>query len=248
MSELVIRQLDDSVLTLTLNRPDKKNALDNDLYISLTELLLEGDRDPDVRVIVLHGAGDSFCAGNDIADFVASGGDAESVRAPLRLLQSIAGLSTPLIAAVHGNAIGIGTTLLLHCDLVYGAEDLRLQLPFVRLGLVPEGGSSLLLPQLAGHRRAFEMLVLGESFGADTGREIGLVNEVVPSAKVLDRARERAMQLAALPPQAVVKSKQMLRAHQQDLLQQILVEEVDAFRERLASAEAKAAFDAFLTR
>jgi len=248
MSELVTRQLADGVLTLTLNRPDKKNALNRDLYLALTELLVQGDQDPAVRVILLHGAGDSFCAGNDIGDFIASGGDAESVRVPLRLLQTVAGLATPLVAAVHGHAVGIGTTLLLHCDLVYGAEDLRLQLPFVRLGLVPEGGSSLLLPQLAGHRQAFEMLALGEPFDAVRGREIGLVNEVLPGDRLLSRARERAAQLAALPPEALGKTKQMLRAHQQDLLQQVLVEEVDAFRERLASDEARSALEAVLRR
>lgn len=248
MSELVTRQLDDGVLTLTLNRPDKKNAINRDMYLSLTELLSQGDKDPEVRVILLHGAGDSFCAGNDIGDFIASGGDAESARVPLRLLQTLAGLATPVIAAVHGNAVGIGTTLLLHCDLVYGAEDLRLQLPFVRLGLVPEGGSSLLLPQLTGHRQAFEMLVLGEPFDAARGREIGLVNEVLPGDQLLTRARERAAQLVALPSEAVLKTKQMLRAHQQDLMQQVLVEEVDAFRERLTSDEVQAALGAALKR
>ncbi|NVK40851.1 MAG: enoyl-CoA hydratase/isomerase family protein [Oceanospirillaceae bacterium] len=241
MSELVIRQFDSGVLTLTLNRPDKKNAINRDMYLALTELLHQADSDPEVRVILLHGAGDSFCAGNDLGDLITAGDDAESARVPLRLLQTLAGLETPLIAAAHGNAIGIGTTLLLHCDLVYGAGDLQLQLPFVRLGLVAEGGSSLLLPQLMGHRQAFEMLVLGEPFGAERGREIGLVNEVLSADQLLPRARERASQLAGLPCRAVLKTKQMLRAHQQDLLQQVLVEEIDAFRERLASEEARSA-------
>lgn len=248
MSELVIRQFDSGVLTLTLNRPDKKNAINRDMYLALTELLHQADRDPETRVILLHGAGDSFCAGNDLGDLISSGGDVESARVALRLLQTLAGLDTPLIAAVHGNTVGIGTTLLLHCDLVYGAEDLRLQLPFVRLGLVPEGGSSLLLPQLIGHRQAFEMLALGEPFGAERGREIGLVNEVLSADQLLPRARERASYLAGLPCRAVLKTKQMLRAHQQDLLQQVLVEEIDAFRESLASEEARSALTSALKR
>ena len=248
MSELVIRQCVDGVLELTLNRPQKKNALNRDLYLALTELLQQADADADVKAVLLSGAGDSFCAGNDIADFVSNGGGADAARVPLRLLQTLAGLEKPLIAAVKGHAVGIGTTLLLHCDLVYGADNTRLQLPFARLGLVPEGGSSLLLPQLAGHRRAFELLVLGEAFDAECGRSVGLINEVTTVDDVLPRARERARTLVALPEQAVRKCKQMLRAHQQDLLQQVLVEEIDAFRERLDSAEAREALMAFMQR
>lgn len=248
MSELLTQRYDNGVLGLTLNRPEKKNALNRAMYLSLTELLQQADRDSGIRVVVLSGAGDSFCAGNDLADFIASGGDAESARVPLRLLQTLAAFSKPLIASAQGHAVGIGTTMLLHCDLVYGADDLRLQLPFARLGLVPEGGSSLLLPQLAGHRHAFELLVLGEPFDALRAREIGLVNEVVPRAGLMDRALERARMLASLPTEAVQQSKQMLRAHQQDLLQQVLVEEVDAFRERLASGEARSALESALQR
>ncbi|MCP8690086.1 enoyl-CoA hydratase-related protein [Marinobacterium sedimentorum] len=248
MSELITHQCVDGVLELSLNRPQKKNALNRAMYLSLTEMLQQADSDDAVRVILISGTGDSFCSGNDIADFISSGGSAEAARVPLRLLQTLAGLEKPLVAAIHGHAVGIGTTLLLHCDLVYGADNTRLQLPFARLGLVPEGGSSLLLPQLAGHRKAFELLVLGEAFDADCGRSIGLINEVTGAEQVLTRARDRACALAALPQQALRKSKQMLRAHQQDLLQQVLVEEIDAFRERLNSAEAQGALMAFMQR
>lgn len=248
MSELITRQCADGVLELTLNRPEKKNALNRDMYLGLTEMLQQADADEAVSVVLLCGAGDSFCAGNDIADLVSSGGGAQAARVPLRLLQTLAGFEKPLVAAIQGHAVGIGTTLLLHCDLVYGAADCRLQLPFVRLGLVPEGGSSLLLPQLTGHRRAFELLVLGEAFDADCGRDIGLLNEVVPVGQLMERARGRAAALAGLPQQALRNSKQMLRAHQQDLLQQVLVEEIDAFRERLDSAEARGALMAFMQR
>ncbi len=248
MSDVITRQCVDGVLELTLNRPQKKNALNREMYLGLTEMLQQADSDDAVRVILLSGAGDSFCSGNDIADFVSSGGSAEAARVPLRLLQTLAGLEKPLVVAIHGHAVGIGTTLLLHCDLVYGADNTRLQLPFARLGLVPEGGSSLLLPQLVGHRKAFELLVLGEAFDADCGQSIGLINEVTGVEQVLARAQDRARALAALPQQALRKSKQMLRAHQQDLLQQVLVEEIDAFRERLNSAEAQGALMAFMQR
>jgi len=248
MSELITRQYDNGVLELTLNRPQKKNALNREMYLGLTELLQRADTDETVKAVLLSGTGDSFCAGNDIADFVSSGASVEAARVPLRLLQTLAGLEKPLVAAIQGHAVGIGTTLLLHCDLVYGADNSRLQLPFARLGLVPEGGSSLLLPQLVGHRKAFELLVLGEVFDADCGLGIGLINEVTSVDQVLQLARERAAKLAALPQQAVRKSKQMLRAHQQDLLQQVLVEEIDAFRERLHSEEAQHALMAFMQR
>ncbi len=165
---------------------------------------------------------------------------------PLKFLQILSTFSKPIIAAVAGDAVGIGTSMLLHCDLVFCTETSRFQLPFARLGLVPEGGTSLLLPQQLGHRLAFELLVLGNAINGNRAAELGLVNYVV--SEPLSDAIKTAKQLASMPPQAVKQSKKMLKSHHQDLLQSVLVEEVEQFKERLSSAEAKEAFTAFIEK
>ncbi|WP_428035626.1 enoyl-CoA hydratase-related protein [Amphritea sp.] len=248
MSELLNITTRERICQIVLNRPEKKNALTLAMYAGLAAALLAADNDPQVRVIVLSSSGDSFCSGNDIADFIAAASRPGAVEAPLRFLQTIASLKKPLMAVVSGAAVGIGTTLLLHCDLVIASDQARFQLPFARLGLVPEGGSSLLLPQLVGHRRAFELLVMGDTFSAATAREMGLVNRVVMHSSLQDLAMLEAGKLAALAPEAVCQSKAMLRSYTQKQLDAVLVAEVKQFADRLQSAEAAEALQAFVEK
>lgn len=248
MSELLNITTRERICQILLNRPDKKNALTLAMYAGLTEALLAADNDPQVRVIVLGSTSDGFCSGNDIADFIAAGSRPDAVKTPLAFLQTIASLTKPVMAVVPGAAVGIGSTMLLHCDLVIASDQARFQLPFARLGLVPEGGSSLLLPQLVGHRRAFEILVMGESFSAATAREMGLVNRVVIHSSLQDLAMLEAGKLAALAPEAVRQSKAMLRSHTQKQLDAVLVAEVKQFAQRLQSAEAAEALQAFVEK
>ncbi len=242
----ILTEQQGAVLQLTINRPQKKNALTLDMYQGLIDALCAAEKEKGVRAVVLTGQGESFSAGNDIIDFVAAANKPDKVALPLTFLQTIANFSKPLIAAVSGDAIGIGTSMLLHCDLVYCTETTRFQLPFARLGLVPEGGTSLLLPQQLGHRLAFELLVVGDPINGNRAQVLGLANEVVNEP--LDKALQMASKLANMAPEAVSLSKQMLKQHQKDLLQSVLVEEVEQFAKRLSSAEAKEAFSAFIEK
>ena len=238
---------DGHVLHVTLNRPEKKNALTRAMYNALADALLGAADDGDIRVVVLSGRDGVFTAGNDLGDFMMdppTGPDSPV----FRFLTALVGFPKPLVVAVNGPAIGIGTTLLLHADLAYAAPDTRFQMPFVPLGLVPEAASSLLVPRLAGHARAAELLMFGEPFSAETAREIGLVNEVAPASDVVDRALERARQLAALPPAAVRLTKAFLRRPHADAVADTISQEGAAFIERLASPEAQEAFTAFFEK
>lgn len=248
MSEHILVSQSGQVRQLVLNRADKKNALTLAMYNRLSEALLAADSDPEVRVIVLRAEGDSFCAGNDIADFVAAVNNPDAMQAPLNFLRAISGVSKPVIAAVSGAAVGIGSTMLLHCDLVVASQQTRFQLPFVKLGLVPEGGSSLIMPQLAGHRKAFELLVLGEPFDAETGVELGLVNQIVTPEQLQQRTMQLAEEVAALAPEAVRQSKALLKQNMHDQLQQVIQAEGELFAARLHSAEAQEALQAFIEK
>lgn len=249
MSDEILQQLSDhGVLTLTLNRPDKKNALTGLMYQVLTETLNTSAQDDAIKVLMIRGSGTDFSAGNDIYDFVAAISDPDKIRIPLGFLQAISSFPKPIVAAVSGVAIGIGTSLLLHCDLVYADETARFQLPFTKMGLVPEGGTSLMLPSALGHRKAFELLVLGEAFNAQVAAEVGLINAAVPSAQLIDIAMEKAEKLAMMGPEAVRQSKAMLKQHDDHRLQSVLVSEVEAFAARLSSNEARATFMAFMQK
>ena len=249
MSDVVLKSLSDQgVLTLTLNRPEKKNALTGAMYQILTDSLKEAEKDDAVRVVVLCGAGSDFSAGNDIHDFVSAISDPQKIRIPLGFLQAISSFTKPILAAVSGVAIGIGTSLLLHCDLVYADETAKFQLPFTKMGLVPEGGTSLLLPSALGHRKAFEILVLGDAFNAKTATEIDLINAEVPSVSLIETVTEKANQLAQMGPEAVRQSKAMMKQYDDNKLQSVLVSEVEAFAARLSSAEARATFMAFMQK
>jgi len=217
------------------------------MYRQLGEALAAADAAADVRAVLLHGTRECFSAGNDLADFLKPRGPDEESPATA-LFRTLPAMRKPVVAAVAGPAIGIGCTLLLHCDLVYAGENARFQLPFVPLGIVPEFGSTLLLPLLAGYQRAAELLLLGEPFSAEQAREAGIVNAVVPSAEVLEIAERKARALAALPPESVRLTKALLKATQRGALEARIAEESRIFAERLASPEAKAAMSAFLEK
>lgn len=235
-----------SVLELCLARPEKKNALTLEMYSALIAQLEWAAKSDSIRAVCLSGAGDSFCAGNDIADFLARAQDPDTLGVIVQFLHTLIDFPKPLLAAVHGDAVGIGTTMLLHCDLVIAASDLSCRLPFTRLGLVPEGGSSLLLPQTLGHRKAFELLIEGRPFDAKCAQQIGLVNQIVAPDQLKSSTLERATAIASLPPEATQLSKQMLKRHQVEQLHAVIDQEARQFAARLSSPEAQAAFTAFL--
>lgn len=248
MENLIVSERNGRVLELVLNRPTKKNALSMAMYRQLTTQLEAAEQDKQIHVVLLRGEGDSFCAGNDIADFVQSAADGEALRIIIRFLHTLAGFSKPIVAAVQGDAVGIGTTMLLHCDLVIAADNLRCQMPFVKLGLVPEAGSTLLLPQMLGQRVAFELLVEGVPFGADKACSSGIVNQVTDVDSFLFSARERAEKIAKLPFESVIASKKLMKKSYLDGLQQTIDTEGELFQQRLFSEDAQRALMAFLQK
>lgn len=248
MSPHVARDRIGAVLRLTLDRPDKKNALTDAMYAALAAGLAEAAATPDIRAVLLTGAGGAFTAGNDIADFmaVASGDAVQAERSVHRFLEQVATFPKPLVAAVPGVAIGVGTTMLLHCDYVMLGESARLAVPFVGLGVVPEAGSSLLLPACIGHQRAFAMFALGEVLDAARAAAWGLANRIVADAALAEEALAVAIRLAAQPASALAMTKRLMRDH--GALKKRMAEEAESFATCLAGPEAKAAFAAFAAR
>ena len=247
MTEHILETLDRGVLTLTLNRPERKNALTPAMYERLAYKLSTADADADVRVVVVTGAGDAFTSGNDLADF--AGTPPAGPDSPVfRFLRALVALEKPLVAVVNGTAVGVGVTMLLHCDLAFAAEGARFQLPFVNLGLVPEAASSLLLPALAGHLRASELLLLGERFDAAEAARIGLVNRVHPAAELVSKAGEKIRALADQPGEAVRLTKQLLKGGRRAEVDAVLAREGELFVQRLASPAAAEAFSAFFEK
>jgi enoyl-CoA hydratase/carnithine racemase len=236
------------VMQITMNRPERKNALDRASYQGLIDAIKAADGDAAVRATVLTGAGGCFTSGNDIKDFAAAAASGTGARIALDFLDAISTAKKPIVAAVEGFAVGIGTTMLMHCDLAYAAKGASFRLPFVQLGLCPEGGSSYLLPLIAGSKRAAELLMLGEAFGPEAAREAGLVNEVMPEGGALAYAVEKARALAALPPESVALTKSLLKRSHAAPLAETIALEGKLFGERLLSDEARAAFAAFLTK
>lgn len=246
MSAIAVAR-DGAVVTLAIARPARRNALTWEMYDALDAALAQAEADETVRVVVIRGTDDAFSAGNDLEDFLLRPPSARD--APVfRFLERVAGAAKPLVAAVNGPAVGIGTTLLLHCDLVFAGESARFALPFVKLGLVPEFASSYLLPLVAGLSRARELLMLGEPFDARAAFEAGIVTRVVPDAQVATHAAEAAARLAALPPEAVRATKSLLRAPHREAITRQLRAEGDVFREMLARPEAREALAAFLAK
>ncbi len=239
--------LRDGCLQICIHRPDKKNALTLAMYTALAAALARADREPGVRVALIHGSEDCFSSGNDLQDFLSSPPDDES--SPVfQFLVALSRASKPVVAAVNGVAVGIGVTLLLHCDLVYAGENAQFQLPFVNLGLCPEAASSLLLPKLVGHQLASELLLLGDPFDADQARNMGLVNEVLPVSEVLPHALMQCRKLAAKPPTSLRLTKALLKKAGERAVAETMTEEGRLFQERLASLEAKEALQAFFER
>jgi enoyl-CoA hydratase/carnithine racemase len=232
---------------LVFNRPAKKNALTVAMYAALADELASAASSDAVRAVVITGAGDTFTAGNDINDFVAEPPISDDSHV-VRFLKALVSFPKPIVAAVNGAAIGVGTTMLLHCDLVLAASSARFQLPFVKLGLCPEGGSSLLLPRMLGLQRASEVLLWGESFDAAAAHAMGLVNEVVSPGELAKATARRVERLVELPPDAVAAAKQLIRAPLRTELAETMAREANVFRQRLASAEAAEAFAAFLEK
>ena len=247
MSDHVTVQYSGPVLHLELNRPEKKNALTADMYATLADALEEAEQDTTVHTVLLSAAGDAFCAGNDIADFMTAreGGLRDG---PVRFIAALYRATVPIVGAVHGVAIGIGTTMLLHFDVVYAADDATFRLPFVDLALTPEAASTYLLPQVVGYQRAARLLLTAQKFDAATAADIGLVTEVVPRAELLRIAKESADLLAAKPSEAMRATKQLLKAPLRAATENALAAEYIAFEKRLASEEAQAMFAAFFKR
>ena len=244
---MIRSKIENRVAFVELARLDKKNALTGEMYGQMADALEAAQRDAQVRAVLLHGAEDCFCSGNDVGDFLK--------RPPLqhgspssRFFDAMLALDKPLVAAVGGPAIGIGSTMLLHCDFVFAASNARFQLPFVPLAIVPEFGSTYLLPLIAGYQRAAELLLLGQPFDAQKAKEAGIVTEVVSKEELFQRAKSVADALAALPPQSLRLTKQLLKKRHAQQVKEAIAEEIRIFGERLNSPEAKEAMSAFLEK
>lgn len=248
MTDEVLTTLDDGVLTLKLNRPDKKNALTDAMYGALADGLERADADPQVGAVLITSTSDSFTAGNDLGDFmaIATGAGGLGERQVGRFLNRLARLEAPLVSAVPGLAVGVGTTMLLHCDLVYLAEGALLSTPFVDLALVPEAASSLLLPARIGHVRAFAMFALGERISASDALLWGLANKVLPAEHLQASALAAAQAICAKPRGALRHAKALMR-EQQTVLSR-MAKESEIFSAQLKSPEAKQAFASFAAR
>ncbi len=248
MSAPVIVRDDGPVRILRLNRPEKKNALTDAMYDALSDAIESAAAGTAIGCVVISGGPDAFTAGADLNDFLHAARHGGGLRPhAVRFLHCLASSGKPLVAAVEGVAVGVGTTLLLHCDYAVAADNARFQTPFVHLGLVPEAASSLLLPRLIGPRRAFELLVMARPFGAAEAKAAGLVNEVVPAGEAEAAALTAAHRIATLPAEAVALSRRLIRGDTAAIAARI-DEEAALFRERLKSDEAKAAFEAFFSR
>jgi enoyl-CoA hydratase/carnithine racemase len=235
------------VRVIALSRPEKKNALTRDMYDAASAALKAADADQTVRVVCLTGSGDAFTAGNDIADFQSGPPPVSDQVGPGGFIASVAAMKKPVIAAVNGLAVGIGTTILLHCDLVYAAAGAKFQLPFVNLGLVPEAGSTLILPGILGRHRAAQLFFFGEAFDAATAERWGLVNTVFPNGELMDRTLERAETLAAKPARVVRLIKRLLTTPATSIRERA-DEELGLLAAQLDGDEAREAMQAFLER
>jgi enoyl-CoA hydratase/carnithine racemase len=247
MTEDVKVGVADGICELRFNRPARKNAITTAMYAAMADALEHAAADGAVRVALITGSHEAFTAGNDLGDFLNNPPQEEN--APVyRFLRALAAFSKPLVAAVCGPAVGIGTTMLLHCDLVYAGENASLSLPFVNLGLCPEAASSLLLPAIAGHTRAAEKLLLGEPFGAEEARELGIVNRVLPSTEVEAFARAQAAKLAAKPLSSLVATKALMRQPSAMEVRDAMLREGEVFGRMLREPAAREAFSAFMEK
>ena len=248
MSEHVVVTRADGLLTRRINRPEKKNALTRAMYSAMAEALLAADAEPEVRAVLITGGAECFTSGNDVADFLQA--PPVSQDSPVfHFMRALFELKKPIVAAVAGATVGIGTTLLLHCDLVYVSRCAKLKMPFVSLGLCPEFGSSLILPRLLGHAKAAELLLLGESFTGEQAASWGIANGVLDDGvATLEKAAAMARRFQQLAPSAVAVSKQLMQAPGREELRQVITAEGELFGQRLRSPEAIEALSAFMQR
>ncbi len=247
MTTDILTHTENGVTTLTLNRVDKKNSITAAMYAQMADALADAAGNADVRVVVIQGDVAVFSAGNDIGDFLNNppAGDGSPV---FRFLHGIAAFPKPIVAAVCGPAVGIGTTMLLHCDLVYAGDNAAFSVPFVNLGLCPEAASSLLIPQMFGYHRAAEALLLGEPFMAEAALEVGLVNRVLPPTEVNGYAQTQARKLAAKPISSLIETKRLMKKGQAATIAQVMTEEGASFGRMLREPAAREAFGAFMER
>ena len=240
-------QINNQILNLRLNRPDKKNALDLAMYQTLADSINAANADDDIKVILISAAGDAFCSGNDLQDFMQNPPQDET-SSVFQFIDALVNAEKPLVAAVNGLAVGIGTTLLLHCDLVYASQTASFSLPFVHLGLCVEAGASLLLPRLCGHQKAAEFTLLGESFDAQQAKAIGLVTQVVDADSLFHTAQDRCVQITRLSSEAVQTTQRLLKAPIKSQLKQVIKQESEEFIRLLNRDEAKQILQGFLKR
>ena len=247
MTQGILVHSESGILTLTFNRPDKKNSITAAMYQQLADALKAAADDASTRVVVIQGSETIFSAGNDLGDFMNNppAGDGSPV---FQFLHGIAAFPKPLLAAVCGPAVGVGTTLLLHCDLVIAGDNAAFSMPFVNLGLCPEAASSLLVPQMMGYHRAAEALLLGEPFLAEAALEVGLVNRVVPPSEATRVAMQWAQKLAAKPISSLIETKRLLKKGNADTVKARMTEEGASFGRMLREPAAKEAFSAFMER
>ena len=244
---LIITTENDHIITLTINRPERKNALTLAMYTEMSEVLNRCAERSEIKAVIITGAGGAFTSGNDLMDFMKV--PPTNTDTPVfHFLKALLHFPKPIIAAVDGAAIGIGTTMLLHCDLIYATPKSKFQLPFIRLGLVPEAGASLLLPHMLGHRKAAELLMLGEMFMADTAQEVGIVNEVLEAEQLMEVVLKKAQTLASLPPAAMRQTKALLKRVHADQIEDCMQTEGEIFIKRLQSPETQEAFQAFFEK
>jgi len=243
----IITEQSESILRVVLNRPAKKNAMTSGMYVALADVFNDAAKDKRIRVVLWHGAGDSFCAGNDVEDFLKNPpGPGESPQA--QLMSALINLDKPLVAAVQGAAIGGGTTMLTHCDFVYAGESAKFQMPFINLAVVPEFGSSCTVPARIGHIRAAELILLGLPFDAQRALDLGFVTQVVPDQKLLPTATETARTLAAKPAGALQASKRLMKRPFREQLKAAMKAENGEFSAQVRSEDAKEALTAFLEK
>jgi enoyl-CoA hydratase/carnithine racemase len=243
----ILQHTEAGVTTITFNRLEKKNSITAAMYAQLADALAAASADAEVRVVVFQGHETIFSAGNDIGDFLASRSD--SLDTPvLRFLAELSSFPKPLVAAVCGPAVGIGTTMLLHCDLVYAGDNAAFSMPFVNLGLCPEAASSLLVPQMMGYHRAAEALLMGEPFMAEAALEVGLVNRIVPPTEANGVALTQARKLAAKPMTALVETKRLMKKGQAAMVTQQIHEEATSFGRMMQAPAAREAFGAFMEK
>lgn len=246
-SKQISTQASDGILRITIQRPEKLNALTPAMYDALTQALTDAEQDTGIRVILVQGTPGCFTSGNDLADF-ADNPPAGEDSPVFRFLRAISQAGKPLIAVVSGPAVGIGTTMLLHCDLVYADDTARFQLPFVSLGLCPEAASSFLLPRLVGHQQAAELLLLGETVSAQRAVALGLVNQLFPQTELTDQALAKATALAQQPARSVRLTKALLKAGTRDQVAEVIKEEGALFLQCLAGSEAQQAIAQFMQK